>query len=107
MSSYPQIRTFVHIVIHISTIPACLNANMEIDATLCRLHTCHQTSLCGDPWSLALILTHIFGKDRDKRIDKAEILLALAMRVVLPSSLAKSVCKMWVRNRSLAMGRNQ
>ncbi len=41
MSSYPQIRTFVHIVIHISTIPSCLNANMEIDATLCRLHTCH------------------------------------------------------------------
>src|SRR6266567_5390492 len=41
MSSYPQFRTFVHIVIHISTTPSCLNANMEVDATLCRVHTCH------------------------------------------------------------------
>jgi hypothetical protein len=43
-----------------------------------------------------LILTHIFGKDRDKGIDKAEILLAWAIRVALPGPFAKSVCKMWM-----------
>ena len=56
------------------------------------------------PWLLALILTHIFEKDLDKRLDKAEVLLISTIRVALPGSFAKLICKMWVRIRALAMG---
>src|SRR6266566_6508723 len=45
----------------------------------------------------SLILTHIFEKDLDKRIDKAEVLLISTIRVALPGSFAKVICKMWVR----------
>jgi len=52
----------------------------------------------------SLILTHIFEKDLDKRLDKAEFLLISPRRVALPGSFAKWICKMWVRIRAGSPG---
>ena len=51
----------------------------------------------------SLILTHIFEKDLDKRLDKAEVLLISPRRVALPGSFAKWIWKMWVRISFLSL----
>ena len=60
--------------------------------------------LCRSPLPLGLILTHIFGKSLDKGIAKAESISISPIAIVLPDSFTKSVCKMWVKDRSLGMG---
>jgi hypothetical protein len=57
-----------------------------------------------NPTAKALILTHIFEKDLDKRLDKAEVLLISPRRVALPGSFAKWIGQMWVRIRAEAGG---
>jgi hypothetical protein len=59
---------------------------------------------CFTPMSKGLILTHIFEKDLDKWLDKAEVLLIAPIRVTLPGSFAKWICQMWVRIRSKGRG---
>src|SRR5438552_10502555 len=65
---------------------------------------CLRAARLSSPGLKDLILTHIFEKDLDKRLDKAEVLLISTRRVALPGSFAKLICKMWVRIRSKAQG---
>ena len=56
------------------------------------------------PIAKDLILTHIFGKALGEGLDKAEVLPTSTMPVGLSSPFAKSICKMWVKDRAKDKG---